>query len=190
MTWEEVKKITCQKMFYGEDELDEIQKELMISSCNEALKLITLGGKKIRKQHEIIKENNFEKDYNLRDEIENFYQLEKVLYKEDETKNKTENIQYRLEGEETLSLCKLGIYTICYYAYPKKVTDSTSDTYEFELDEEAMMLIPIYMAGQLIADDDLTQSTMLKNEFEARREELKNATSTTKQSSITAVYSM
>lgn len=60
--------------------------------------------------------------------------------------------------------------------YKKTQIDSiTSDTFndeEIELPEEACVLIPLYIASQLYKDDDISQATAYRNEFEVGLQDL------------------
>ena len=47
------------------------------------------------------------------------------------------------------------------------VTYETKANYEIELPEDACVLIPLYIASQLYKDDDISQATAYRNEFEA-----------------------
>lgn len=47
-----------------------------------------------------------------------------------------------------------------------KITADTKDDYELQLPESACVLMPLYMASQLYKDDDISQATAYRNEFE------------------------
>ena len=53
-----------------------------------------------------------------------------------------------------------------------KIDNTTKDTYEIELPEEACVLIPLYIASQLYKDDDISQATAYRNEFEVGLQDL------------------
>lgn len=55
-----------------------------------------------------------------------------------------------------------------------KIDNSTEDTYELALPEDACVLIPLYIASQLYKDDDISQATAYRNEFEIGLQELYN----------------
>lgn len=52
------------------------------------------------------------------------------------------------------------------------IDKDTSDSYEFEIPEDACVLIPLYIASQLYKDDDISQSTAYRNEFEVALQDL------------------
>lgn len=68
-----------------------------------------------------------------------------------------------------------GEYTIYYYRYPTTINDSTLDTYTFEIDNEAVELIPYYCAGYLLMDEKPNIAAMLLNLYEAKLKMLNNA---------------
>lgn len=53
-----------------------------------------------------------------------------------------------------------------------KIDSTTEDAYEIELPEEACVLIPLYIASQLYKDDDISQATVYRNEFEVGLQDL------------------
>lgn len=53
-----------------------------------------------------------------------------------------------------------------------KIESDTEDDYEFEIPEDACVLIPLYIASQLYKDDDISQATAYRNEFEAGLQDL------------------
>jgi len=53
-----------------------------------------------------------------------------------------------------------------------KIDSTTEDTYEIELPEDACVLIPLYIASQLYKDDDISQATAYRNEFEIGLQDL------------------
>lgn len=75
---------------------------------------------------------------------------------------------FSLEGDDVLVLPGdiTGIYTVWYAAYPQVITGSTADSEVLDLAPEAAALLPLYIAGELYKDDDLSMATMFRNEFE------------------------
>ena len=53
-----------------------------------------------------------------------------------------------------------------------KIDPNTSVDYEFELPEDACVLIPLYITSQLYKDDDISQATAYRNEFEIGLQDL------------------
>ena len=58
-----------------------------------------------------------------------------------------------------------GNIDIYYEAYPQKILETTSPQTKIDLEESFARIIPLYIAGELYKDDDLTLSTMYMNEF-------------------------
>lgn len=52
------------------------------------------------------------------------------------------------------------------------ITSDTDDDYELTLPEDACVIIPLYMASQLYKDDDISQATAYRNEFEVALQDL------------------
>ena len=53
-----------------------------------------------------------------------------------------------------------------------RVTSTTPVSYVFNLPEDACVLIPLYIASQLYKDDDISQATAYRNEFEIGLQDL------------------
>lgn len=53
-----------------------------------------------------------------------------------------------------------------------KIDSKTLRTYELTIPEDACVLIPLYIASQLYKDDDVSQATAYRNEFEAGLQDL------------------
>lgn len=52
------------------------------------------------------------------------------------------------------------------------VTKDTTNDYEIQLPADACVLIPLYIASQLYKDDDISQATAYRNEFEVGLQDL------------------
>lgn len=52
------------------------------------------------------------------------------------------------------------------------IDKGTVDSYEFKISEDACVLIPLYIASQLYKDDDISQATAYRNEFEVGLQDL------------------
>ena len=53
-----------------------------------------------------------------------------------------------------------------------KIEKSTEANYKLTLPEDACVLIPLYIASQLYKDDDISQATAYRNEFEVGLQDL------------------
>ena len=67
-----------------------------------------------------------------------------------------------------------------------KIDKTTLPTYKLTLPEDACVLIPLYIASQLYKDDDISQATAYRNEFEVGLQDLYRNIET--QESIKEVY--
>ena len=54
---------------------------------------------------------------------------------------------------------------VLYEVKPTVINSSTQDSHKIEIEEEYARIIPLYVAGELYKDDDLTIATMYMNEF-------------------------
>lgn len=54
----------------------------------------------------------------------------------------------------------------------EKIDSSTLSSYEMKLLEDACVLIPLYIASELYKDDDISQATAYRNEFETGLQDL------------------
>lgn len=68
----------------------------------------------------------------------------------------------------------------------EKITSDTDGYYELSLPEDACVLIPLYIASQLYKDDDISQATAYRNEFEVGLQDL--ISNIENQSTIVEVY--
>jgi hypothetical protein len=71
---------------------------------------------------------------------------------------------------KTLSIKKeyTGTFTVSYYKYPTEVNDSTLDTFQLELDPDVQTLIPYYVGGYLMIDENPAVGIQLLNQYQAR----------------------
>lgn len=99
--------------------------------------------------------------------IPDLYEIISVDFEKDEQKGVYIG-DYILEGDNTLVIDSAlkGNFIITYKAYPIKITDNTPDSYRFTQPAEMMALLPLYIASELYKDDDISQATIYRNEFE------------------------
>ena len=171
MTWGEVKLATLQKMFSAEsltiNENDESIRTYiyaMPQAANEGLQLLSTAGKFLRKHAEFE-----EGKHDLKEELPDFYDTGMFeVYYEDMSPCYDAKL---VAGQFLVAPAKI---TFFYNAWPPTITSATEDTLELPLDPEVVVLLPLYMASQLYKDDDISISTVYRNEFEAARELLTN----------------
>lgn len=109
--------------------------------------------------------------FDLRTLVPDFYKINKFYYQGNLLVNNTD---YQMTDTYTLVLSdfKDGNYIIKYQCYPEKLDTETPAEYELPLEPECAVILPLYMASQLYKDDDITLSTIYRNEFETAIENL------------------
>lgn len=89
-------------------------------------------------------------------------------------KYESDFFQYRFEGNNfIIAKCQTGTFLIQYIAYP---SDVDSDDFEFETDPETHNLIPYYMAGMALMDENTALSDKLLNMYYGKIAALKKKT--------------
>lgn len=81
---------------------------------------------------------------------------------------------YRWEGDSVLILSGFepAMYRVHYYAYPAQLTAETDDEYELELDPEVAALLPLYIASQLMEDDDSSMAYYFAQQYAEGKQRL------------------
>lgn len=92
-----------------------------------------------------VSEDNLE--YDMKD-IENFYQLNTLKFKDREGKELAIDIY-----DNFVEFPTEGIAKLYYYKYPTAITDTTEDTYTFELSNDALEIMPLGVAGMILMSD-------------------------------------
>lgn len=182
MTWGEIKLATLQKMFSSDgdtiDVNDDSIKEYLYSmpaAANEAIRMLVTAGIPLRKSKTVEKAGRDPLVLNMQEENRDFWRMDAPEV-------------YCLDGGDIrpYSGCTLlagkylrfpenatGTFEYWYDAMPEPITQSTPDETEIRIAPEAVVLIPLYMAGELYKDDDLSTATYYRNEFEAGLDLLK-----------------
>lgn len=88
-----------------------------------------------------------EGDYDLKTE-KNFYQLDQIRFIADSG----EELEVDIFGTFISFPCA-GTAHVNYYKYPERITDITEDTYEFELSDDALEVLPYGVAADLLRSD-------------------------------------
>lgn len=197
MTWGEIQIESLRKMFLNSDiisidKLDEYKTDkkyktyldMMPQASNEAINYILENGRPCIQNYELEKDNNLK--YKLNDLIPNFKRLYEISY----TGNG--KLNYRLEGNNCLVLKSWdeGDITIYYEAYLDRITHDTPNDEVILLDDDLSTLIPLYIAGELYKDDDISMATQYLNEFMNQISMISNKNYGGGQNSIETVYSM
>ena len=170
MTWGEIQIESLKKMFLNKEvlKIEEIEKykadkkyktylDAMPQACNEAINYI-INLEPIIKVEELEK-NGTNHIYDLKQlftDYKKFYNI---------------NTEYPVIWEMlSKNLIKINEWTqgkidIYYEAYPNNISKETTSNTKLDLEESFTRIIPLYIAGELYKDDDLTLSTMYMNEF-------------------------
>lgn len=63
-------------------------------------------------------------------------------------------VNYELKAQGTIiKVLESGVAEIDYYKYPETITDKTKDSYEFELSQDALEIMPYGIASDLLKSD-------------------------------------
>lgn len=168
MTWGEIQIESLKKMFLNNEELlvDELEVlrddkkyktylYAMPQACNEAINYIC-NLEPIVKSYDLIVGS--EKRYNLKDLISDFKHIDNVVC--------DKAFRWEMETNDVLKITEnIGKITIYYEAYPKLIDSATNNYEKIEINSDCLRYVPLYIAGELYKDDDLTLSTMYMNEF-------------------------
>lgn len=169
MTWGEIQIESLKKMFLNKEVLDiedledyrydkkyKTYLDAMPQAFNEAVNYIISVAEPIVKEFNLIK-TDVNANYNLKNLIsdyKSFYDIDTNSF----WNLKTKDI---IRIEDWIN----GDVKVYYEAYPKKIDNLTTDDETIELEEKYARLIPLYIAGELYKDDDLTLATVYMNEF-------------------------
>lgn len=172
MKWSEIQLESLKKMFLNKDVLksedlstyktDKKYKtylDAMPQACNEAVNYIIEKEPIIRK-HKLnrIGENEIYDLATVLSDYRKLYNIESDIL-----------LNWKLLSKNILKICDWVDPSVkvdvLYSAYPKKITSETTDDFKIELEESFARIIPLYIAGELYKDDDLTLSTIYMNEF-------------------------
>ena len=171
MNWGEIQIESLKKMFLNNDNLtidnlntyksDKKYKTYLFAmpqACNEAIDYISsqLPLTSILYDLDKDEESNY---YDLSNLIDGFSKLVDVI--------STGNLNWKMVSKNILTIDDWNdeqVKLLCEIK-PQKIKSTTSDKYILEMPEEYARLIPLYIAGELYKDDDLTLATMYMNEF-------------------------
>lgn len=170
MTWGEIQIESLKKMFLNKEvltitKLDEYKQDkkyktyldAMPQACNEAINYI-INLEPIIKSKELEKASQ-NATYDLKELISDYKKFHDISSEYSVMWTMlTKNI-IRINGWTK------GNIDIYYEAYPKTIANDTTSTTKIDLEESFARIIPLYIAGELYKDDDLTLSTMYMNEF-------------------------
>ncbi|MDD7418316.1 MAG: hypothetical protein PUK46_02375 [Ruminococcus sp.] len=155
--------------------LDEDVALIFISKYPSAVKNVALYYEEFDKESEVPEYAEMVR-YNLKEICPDFYQLgdNQIYYEGSLGCGYIQTSKYYRESDNILVLGRddPGSYTVYYRAYPPTITAETADDYVLPVDDEVVVLLPLYMASQLYKDDDNGIATTYRNEFEVALESL------------------
>lgn len=190
LTWKEIKLATLQKMFSSDgtditnpDESNKEYMNAMPQAANEAIEMLCTAGRYLRKSCRFTKEADVPLTVDLEKTVPNFWrtgvmEIYKMAYG---TPTPVSGIV--LYGGKYLVFpdSYAGEFEFFYDAKPEMLTLTTADDTVIDMPDDAVVLLPLYMASQLYKDDDITVATYYRNEFETAFERLRNPQAVTKE---------
>jgi hypothetical protein len=98
-----------------------------------------------------------------------FMELNKVVHITDPRVYK-QMVDFYWEGKKTFvaNYYHTGSFDIHYYKYPTDITSATLDSYTFEIDTEAQELIPYYIGGHIVLDENPAVAATLLNLYQQK----------------------
>ena len=108
-------------------------------------------------------------------EVDNYYTLSDVIAMPEDFLSFADMINYvngqpdpviTYVGDKYIKLNSVGAYNIFYNALYEQITEDVEETTDLAIDQSVLNCIPSYVASQILAEDDIQRSTILKNEYE------------------------
>lgn len=170
MTWGEIQIESLKKMFLNNDNLsaDKLSQYMrekkyktylyaMPQACNEAVNYIVSKLGSNEKIFELEKEDTIY--YDLSKKINDF-RMVKGIYAQ-------VPVSWKIINKNMIMInnWQSGEILISYEVKPTIINSDTDTDFVVEIAPEYANLIPLYIAGELYKDDDLTLATMYMNEF-------------------------
>lgn len=155
-TWGDVKKATLDKLFMTEDEArQQNYSEKFMYLANECLTMLANDIKPNIKAFEITTTIRNQK-VKFPEDFISYANL--VNYRDGVADPEIIFVDY-----DTVILPEIGSYIIFYNANWEKIV---SESQELNIDSSVLMCLPSYIASQVLSQDDIQRSTILRNEFE------------------------
>lgn len=82
----------------------------------------------------------------------------------------------------------LGSFELEYYAIPEEITNDNQDDYEFELDMDAQMALPYYVASSVLMSDVSANYTAFEAKYNAKVEQLMRSAQENDDSSTVTIH--
>lgn len=111
-------------------------------------------------------------------EVTNYYTTSDVIEMPDDFLSFADMINYHngqpdptitYVGDKYIKLNEAGAYNIFYNALYEQITEdymNDQEQLDLPIDQSILNCIPSYVASQILAEDDIQRSTILKNEYE------------------------
>ena len=188
MTWGDIQLLAVQKMFLNTniitvDDLVTMRTDkkyatylnAMPMTANECIRIMLTRGKPYIKMYNLTTENV---DATLTDDNNYCFDLQNLLPDYRSVTNMfsgtKESHDYILRFNRYLyvprHIIDNGNIQLGYASYPEPLSALTADNYKIDLPIDMINIIPLYLAGELYKDDDVSLATMYRNEFEAELE--------------------
>lgn len=125
--------------------------------------------KKIEKVFEFKNEEVVDEEYKSIGLPDDFMQEKKIRY----FTTNNNSLKYYIQKDK-LKIYKncLGKFELEYYAIPEEITEDNADDYEFELDLDAQMALPYYVASSVLMSDVSANYTAFEAKYNSKIEQL------------------
>lgn len=180
MTWKMIKEATLSKMFAAQDGVIDLQNnadylQMMPYAANEAIQYLCSFGRRPRQSIEIeIEEQAKPQSLELKYELPNYWgNPEFYILEDDVPKTVYLNV---IAGRVIIPASMKGTLIVDYDYTPSLISSSVADDDEIKLDDDAIVLLPLYIASELYKDEDMTMATYWRNEFETQAAVLQRKT--------------
>lgn len=143
--------------------------------------------KKIEKVFEFKNEEVVDEEYKSIGLPDDFMQEKKLRY----FTTNNNNLKYYIQKDK-LKIYKncLGKFELEYYAIPEEITEDNADDYEFELDLDAQMALPYYVASSVLMSDVSANYTAFEAKYNAKIEQLMRSAQDKKDTSTITINSI
>lgn len=143
--------------------------------------------KKIEKVFEFKNEEVVDEEYKSIGLPDDFMQEKKLRY----FSTNNNNLKYYIQKDK-LKIYKncLGKFELEYYAIPEEITEDNADDYEFELDLDAQMALPYYVASSVLMSDVSANYTAFEAKYNAKIEQLMRSAQDKKDTSTITINSV
>lgn len=143
--------------------------------------------KKIEKVFEFKNEEVVDEEYKSIGLPDDFMQEKKLRY----FSTNNNNLKYYIQKDK-LKIYKncLGKFELEYYAIPEEITEDNAEDYEFELDLDAQMALPYYVASSVLMSDVSANYTAFEAKYNAKIEQLMRSAQDKKDTSTITINSI